>query len=138
MKFRVWDSFNGEYLYSDTCTPVGLIKNKHAVLANFFRYVAELEFAENNPVVEKGFGSKDKKGKEIYEGDILKKWSFSNELYVVKYGKQDIGHDWLGVGFFTVKIKYPEDQENIFGGEDVEIIGNIHETPELLEEKNWN
>ena len=71
----------------------------------------------------------DKNGKEIYEGDIVYKFGVDDAPYEIKYGVQSIGHDWLGVGF------YAEDKCeicNVFGGEYIEIIGNIYQNPELI------
>ena len=72
-------------------------------------------------------GLKDKNGKEIYEGDIIRLLSL---LGVVEYGVQDIGHDWQSVGFFT--RERDGSQFNLFGGESTEIIGNFYENKDLL------
>ena len=61
-------------------------------------------------------GKKDKNGVEICEGDIYK---YGDKVGVLK----DIGDL-----FFEDSLFYP------LGTGDVEIIGNIHEPPELLEE----
>ena len=69
----------------------------------------------------------DKNGKEIYEGDIVSNF---NVPCVVEFGTQDIGHDWQGVGFYC--RERDGGQANIFGGNEIEVIGNIYENPELL------
>ena len=72
-------------------------------------------------------GLKDKNGKEIYEGDIVEKTYYSyhqpecSELFEIKYE---------GLGFYFEHIK-----GNAFYlpfTEDIEIIGNIYENPELI------
>lgn len=63
-------------------------------------------------------GLHDKNRKEIYEGDIIKP-KYGNEVYTI--------NDLLHFGFNY--YEYFMSEENI------EILGNIHENPELLENK---
>jgi uncharacterized phage protein (TIGR01671 family) len=82
----------------------------------------------NNYILMQFTGFKDIKDKEIYEGDILTD-EFNRTLLV----------EWFGVGF-TLRALYPTnfDRANpMFWFNDInalpEIIGNIYETPELLQ-----
>jgi len=72
----------------------------------------------------------DKKGKEIFEGDIVHS-SFNDCTYVVKFGMYgeldgETGHQ----GFY---IDCDAMSESILGAEDcLDKIGNIYENPDLL------
>ena len=74
-------------------------------------------------------GLKDKNGKEIYECDIVK-WNTSTEALVLdKYTNQVDQIQWdVEDAQFLLMPSF----RGPYGAE-MEVIGNIHETPELLE-----
>lgn len=77
-------------------------------------------------------GLKDRYGKEIYEGDILKGFSEMTPVYKILwnetsprlYGKiSESFYEWGSLErFFEIAPRYGE----------IEVIGNIYENPELL------
>ena len=80
-------------------------------------------------------GLKDKNGREIYEGDILKidddweKWGFASGF---------VGYVIYDQGSFKLKegeIYDPAYRLDSAAEEGTTVIGNVYENPELLEEK---
>jgi uncharacterized phage protein (TIGR01671 family) len=70
----------------------------------------------------------DKNGKEIYEGDILD----MSEAYFTEY--QIV--EWINDGFKLRSKNYsPDSIYRNFSHDNVEIVGNIYENPELLESR---
>lgn len=173
LKFRTWSNKYNQYVKSQTY-PYG-----HTVFCitqdgNLFEDEEHSEWDKypdpyNNPtiVVEQCLGLKDRNGKLIFEGDILRKVEhtflelsnisdaylldritidkslikrgeeekdYSGDSYVEVwyYGKTDIAtmerfpHYWLKDEHFGYEGEEMEEPE------DWEIVGNIHETPELL------
>jgi len=122
IKFRAWSVEEREYVYSDSFNSNYCYIER---LEGFFRW------ADIN-ILEQFTGLQDAKGKDIYEGDILKLegfkfivvWDDKESRFapaeVDNLGQYTIGSDYFGwpeTGFIQTRI---------------EIIGNIHENPELI------
>lgn len=138
IKFRAWDIkenkywfFNLKDLWREGCEQQLLELNDSKQLGQSSR------FPYFDCVIEQYTGLKDKNGEEIYEGDIVKfrasGYFFGGErkgIDEIVWGLWSDGeyadtHCWL-----LKNTKYPAQSS------EMEIIGNAHENPELLENQD--
>lgn len=132
IKFRAWDKGNEIYLYNvqdayDTLS--GFIKCDDGKNAEYDEcYFGD--FLNNKRYdVEQFTGLKDVNDKDIYEGDIIK----SNYKYaqpkisqiIMENGNSYIAGEDLATGNEMLVSDHVEE---------IEVVGNIHTNPELLEE----
>lgn len=125
VKFRVWNDLLKNYLPDDS---VCILPNGDIVLYNLAAMIAAYkrpsDMLEGENIVEQFTGLKDKNGTEIYEGDILiDDTGEPIEYWVVKFSDGGFVGECAGVA------------EPLFELTNLEIAGNIHKNPELLEEK---
>lgn len=134
IKFRGKRIDNGEWVYGELCTP-RLFDSKRG----YFGEDVPCIFCDegNVPIIPESVGQftglLDKNGKEIYEGDILMLGSSDAGICEVKWNESQLA--------FCIRFYY----ERNLGirplgawardGKDIAILGNIHDNPELLNEK---
>lgn len=129
IKFRVWDKGEEEMIYQDEhisfCFADGFIgmncdKEEHYECREW------VWRGGVNCVVMQYTGLKDKNGKEIYEGDIVKRLSLIKSLYEMKYEVKFVKGLFRLVSIgkaLDLPINIPEP---------LEVVGNVFENPELL------
>lgn len=112
IKIRAWDAIEKRYYY---WTIEDCFSGIHAGCMEKYAF-------------EQYTGLHDKNGKEIYDGDILK-LDGGDALFKVVFDDGAFGLN----SDITPSIVYGMRTLDVLDGE---VIGNIHENPELLEEKN--
>lgn len=125
VKFRVYNDLLKNYLPDDS---VCILPNGDIVLYNLAAMIAAYkrpsDMLEGENTVELFTGLKDKNGVNIYEGDILiDDTGEPIEYWVVKFSEGGFVGECAGVA------------EALFELTQLEVVGNIHEDPELVEEK---
>lgn len=124
IKFRAWDKVEKKMLFDADPFALHVSGSNEPLLAKTHR--------NEDCIFEEYTGLKDKNGKEIYEGDIVKIARSYGYGFLTKGAKARIEFDekelcykLRGNGEFRLTAK-----------KELEVIGNIHENPELLEAKN--
>lgn len=110
-KFRVFDDISNKYVNKGVLLRCGdlaipTMKNDYDINPVDGRYS-----------IEQCTGLKDKKGKLIYENDIVTDGKEIGRIY------------WYKTGWAVTMFLWQHDPSEL------EVIGNIHENPELLEDK---
>lgn len=117
IKFKLWDTEKKKWHISRDF----LLDLDGEVLFNICGGASKCEYNCRNQIKCEFTGLKDKNGREIYEGDLLKN-ILGGEI------KEVIFQD----GTFTYKETYYDSDGLFYCDKNWEITGNIFENPELL------
>jgi hypothetical protein len=128
IKFRVWDKAGNTWHGADD----DLMINPYGDVYEIDSYVCcgdnpKDELDKENLIIEQFIGLKDKNGKEIFEGDIVR--DDRKEVFKIEMGRWCCHCCYSTYGYYLGDANNEtEDNQH-----DLEIIGNIHENKELLE-----
>lgn len=149
IKFRGKRVDKEEFAFGDLLTGMGYKKGKFFILPHLSYYPSDCNSVDGYEVIPETIsqytGLKDKNGKEIYEGDILRgdEYPFNCDG-VDNYFAEIVWADNV-CGFYRLTHKKPNstvrgishgnweqlDEDDI---KSFEVIGNIHDNPELLKD----
>lgn len=132
LKFRAWD---GSQMLTE--------ENFDFVVSDYNSIIRLDEYGWTEhwvDCVEQYTGLKDKNGREIYEGDLIKVSdapALKDKTLIVEFGEYYIGEYACTKMFgWLVRVVNSDWTASLLDEVDsCEVIGNIHENPELLKEK---
>lgn len=123
-KFRAWDSVRKKFVEHFFITDNSLICNMEKATLD---YNFPIPIEKSELILMQSTGLKDKNGKEVFVGDIIKcTRGCPHEVYLEK----EYGGTYVG-GMPTIYLKGIREGYAWTGAE--EILGNIYENPGLLE-----
>ena len=113
IKFRAWNK-------KDKVMAMGSFTLREAIL-----FTKHSETDTDNYIYLQYTGLKDKNGKEIYEGDIIYTGEYD---FVVEWTTEQLPH----FNGRNISVTTRNDLNWSFMRDDIEVIGNIYENPDLL------
>ena len=128
LKFRCWDIEHNKMYYADMEEITAGIGQDYGLEDNALGFVNS--HIREEKIIMQYTGLKDKKDKEIYEGDIIETDlldGISRKVKVI-WDEENLSFRLHG-NFYKKFLNVHDDRENI------EIIGNIYETPGIIKNR---
>ncbi|ECL2892056.1 TPA_asm: hypothetical protein GEA46_03430 [Campylobacter jejuni] len=129
--FRIWDEDNEEFYKNPSIFKIKQIKGPHNVVLSSYSDNERINFEGYDRKFEVELFTRlyDKNGKKVYENDIVKAKNPFNYLEAkISIHKEGTFYLENKSGHYIGSLIYLVEDE----GYTIEIIGNIHENPELL------
>ena len=125
LKFRAWTRQTPSMAWSQRAVAITGTGEQMVPIGGTYTGVWHVN--DDGLIIEQYTGLKDKNGKEIYEGDIVVNTYYDDgEMYKVLWVDDSVAFGMESLDDMEL-YKLPL--------ESLEVIGNIHENPELLEEE---
>lgn len=134
--FRAWDRTRNEMNYSVMVGNCDTDDENYTCPTIWIEERKEWLHFDDYECIMQSTGLKDKNNKEIFEGDIVKryrnpffkaKWEYQIETVVRRKSELLLGR-YIGNNCMTISFGLPFTKSDL-----LEVIGNIYENPELLE-----
>lgn len=127
IKFREWDP-NRQEMYGSVGLSYGVREDDDDSILFRFAHTERIDGdLSKDRVLEQYTGIKDRGGVEIYEGDIVCQQMRFGETNGVIFWQEEKARFAINLDGFITTITKPQEMS-------YEVVGNIHENPELLEE----
>jgi uncharacterized phage protein (TIGR01671 family) len=134
IKFRAWDKQRREFLSGGEVF-IAIQPGKNPKNIIYLDIIKDPDMFKDRFILQQFTGLRDKRGREIYEGDIVAAWSQGSKGTFEVRWRQEALPCWILYPAWqkgeSWKLHGTQRQDGLWY-DDVEIIGNIHNNPELI------